>query len=68
MQLDTAAQYIIRHVPLKHFAYAAGICIYPAVLVEDSFFCSMFFAVEKTLSAGAVEAGIAKYFLASLAT
>ena len=30
------------------------------------FFCNIFFAVENTLSDGAVDAGIAKYFLASL--
>ena len=29
-------------------------------------FCSIFFAVENTLSDGVVDAGIAKYFLASL--
>ena len=28
--------------------------------------CNIFFAVENTLSDGAVDAGIAKYFLASL--
>ena len=32
------------------------------------FFWSIFFAMEKTLSESAVEAGIAGYFLASLAT
>ena len=30
------------------------------------FFCNIFSAVENTLSDGAVDAGIAKYFLASL--
>ena len=30
------------------------------------FFCNIFFAVENTLSDGAVDAGITKYFLASL--
>ena len=30
------------------------------------FFCNIFFAVENILSDGAVDAGIAKYFLASL--
>ena len=30
------------------------------------FFCNKFFAVENTFSDGAVDAGIAKYFLASL--
>ena len=33
---------------------------------SPSFFCNIFFAVENTLSDGAVDAGIAKYFLASL--
>ena len=32
------------------------------------FFCKMFLATENTLSEGAVEAGMAKYFLASFAT
>ena len=41
--------------------YASKTCIYPAVLVkrQHRFFWSIFFAVEKTLSEGAVEAGIA---------
>ena len=30
------------------------------------FYCNIFFAVENTLSDGVVDAGIAKYFLASL--
>ena len=35
---------------------------------NTSFLLEYFLAVEKTLSAGAVEAGIDRYFLASLAT
>ena len=35
--------------------------------MRHRFFRTIFFAVENTLSAGAVEAGMDKYFLASLA-